>query len=76
MGMPVCTQLGAAGFEVTCTDIEPGRRRSAEAAGARWYPDAAAVAAGVEVAVTVLPGAAEVGAVIDTVIGSLAPGAV
>jgi 3-hydroxyisobutyrate dehydrogenase len=76
IGMSVCARLVAARFDVVCTDLEPGRRVIAEATGASWRRDVAAVAAGVEVAVTVLPGPAEVTAVIDAVSGSLPAGGV
>jgi 3-hydroxyisobutyrate dehydrogenase len=74
--MPVCARLVAAGFGVACTDLESDRRVVAEGVGASWRRDAAAVAAGVEVAVTVLPGPNEVSAVTDAVIGSLPAGGV
>jgi 3-hydroxyisobutyrate dehydrogenase len=74
--MPVCARLVSAGFDVACTDLEPDRRAIAEGFGASWGPDPGAVAAGADVAVTVLPGPAEVSAVIDAVIGSLADGSV
>jgi 3-hydroxyisobutyrate dehydrogenase len=74
--MPVCARLVSAGFDVACTDLEPDRRVIAEGLGATWGPDPGAVAARADVAVTVLPGPAEVSAVIDAVVGSLTNGSV
>ncbi len=74
MGLPICARLARAGLAVTATDIRAEQREPALAAGARWAPDAAALASEVEVVITVLPGPAEVCGLIAELSGGLAPG--
>jgi len=74
MGLPICERLAAEGFAVVATDVRPQLRGAAAAAGARWAPTAAAAAADADVAITVLPGPAEVASLIDEVTAALAPG--
>ena len=75
MGTPVCARLVHAGHAVTVHDGEPGREQAALARGAGWRASAAEVAAGSDVLLTVLPGAAEVEAVMgDAVLDAMAPG--
>jgi 3-hydroxyisobutyrate dehydrogenase len=76
MGAPICACLVRAGHQVTASDADPAREAAALAAGAVWEPSAAAAAARCEVLVTVLPGPAEVGAVMGpAVVAALPPGA-
>jgi 3-hydroxyisobutyrate dehydrogenase len=75
MGLPICERLAGAGHDVVATDLRAELRRPAAAAGARWTASAAELAAAVDVAITVLPGHAEVAAVVGALTGSLAPGA-
>jgi 3-hydroxyisobutyrate dehydrogenase len=74
MGLPICARLTRTGFAVTATDVRAGRCEAALAAGARWRPTAAAVAAESDVVLTVLPGPAEVSSLIAELTGALAPG--
>jgi 3-hydroxyisobutyrate dehydrogenase len=76
MGAPICACLVRAGHQVTASDADPAREAAARAAGAAWEPSAAVAAARCEVLVTVLPGPAEVGAVMGpAVVAALPPGA-
>lgn len=75
MGLPICARLAAAGHPVVATDLRDSQRPAAEAAGARWCADVTSLARGVDVAITVLPGAAEVDALRSELIASLTPGA-
>jgi 3-hydroxyisobutyrate dehydrogenase-like beta-hydroxyacid dehydrogenase len=59
MGAPLIARLAGAGHEVLATDLRPGRRRVALAAGARWAADAAEAAAASDLIVTALPGSPE-----------------
>jgi 3-hydroxyisobutyrate dehydrogenase len=74
MGGPMCARLAAAGFAVTATDTDAARRDAAVAAGAGWIPDARALAAGSEILVTLLPGAADVEAVAAAIAPTLPDG--
>lgn len=76
MGAPICASLVRAGHDVTACDLDPDREQAARAAGAAWEPSAPAAAARCDVLITVLPGPAEVGAVMHTgVVDALRPGA-
>jgi 3-hydroxyisobutyrate dehydrogenase len=76
MGAPICANLVRAGHQVTASDVNPAREGAALAAGARWEPSAPAAAAWSEVLITVLPGPAEVAAVMDGALPAApAPGA-
>ena len=59
IGAPLVARVVGAGHEVVATDVRPERRQAVEQAGARWAPDAAAVAAASSVVFTVLPGSPE-----------------
>ena len=59
IGAPLVARLVAAGHEVVATDIRPDRQDPVERMGARWAPDAADVAGGSSVLITVLPGSPE-----------------
>ena len=77
MGTPICANLVSAGHPVTACDARPERERAARRRGADWRSSAAEAAAVADVFITVLPGAAEVAAVMDdAVLDALAPGAV
>lgn len=76
MGAPICAGLVRAGHDVTACDVDPAREQAALAAGAAWEPSAPAAAARCEVLITVLPGPAEVDAVMrPAVVDALTPGA-
>jgi 3-hydroxyisobutyrate dehydrogenase len=74
MGLPICARLAGAGHHITATDVITDKRAAALRAGATWRADAGAVAAAAEIVITVLPGPAEVAAVIDDVTSKLPPG--
>ena len=76
MGLPVCARLVALGCEVLATDLLAERRAAAASAGASALEDARAVAASADVVITLLPGPAEVTAVIDDVIAGMTAGTV
>jgi 3-hydroxyisobutyrate dehydrogenase len=59
MGMPMCANLVRAGYTVTAGDVRAGRETEVTGCGARWGGEAAAVAAGADVLITVLPGTQE-----------------
>jgi 3-hydroxyisobutyrate dehydrogenase-like beta-hydroxyacid dehydrogenase len=63
IGSALVERLVAAGHDVLATDIDPDRRATVEAAGARWSPDIAAA----EIVFTALPGIPEL---TDLVLGS------
>jgi 3-hydroxyisobutyrate dehydrogenase len=78
MGLPLCTNLSAAGYDVTAHDLRPQVREDVLACGARWAPTRAAAAAAAEILITVLPGPAEVAQVMlepGGVLDALPPGA-
>lgn len=74
MGLPVCERLVAAGWDVAAADARPEVEAAVRAAGARWAPDAAALVDQVDVVVTVLPGTAELQAVMAEAMARLRPG--
>jgi 3-hydroxyisobutyrate dehydrogenase-like beta-hydroxyacid dehydrogenase len=59
MGLPVCTRLVNAGYEVVATDVRADRQRAVCSTGATWKSDTRAVIDTVDVLVTVLPGSVE-----------------
>jgi 3-hydroxyisobutyrate dehydrogenase len=73
MGIPVCERLVLAGWAVTATDARPECEAAVRAVGAGWGADAAALVDEVDVVLTVLPGAAEVQAVMAEAMGRLRP---
>jgi 3-hydroxyisobutyrate dehydrogenase len=76
MGTPICANLVNAGYPVTVCDARPDREQAALACGATWRSSTPEVAANADVLITVLPGPAEVDAVMrDAVLDALAPGA-
>ena len=74
MGIPICGRLAAAGWAVTATDRRPEREADVLAVGARWVPDVAALIDAADVMLTILPGPAEVQAVMAGAIARLRPG--
>ena len=59
MGLPICANLVAAGYQVAAADARPDREDAVRACGAGWYGSPAELAAGAEALITVLPGPAE-----------------
>ena len=76
MGLPICRRLVQAGFSVRATDVRDSVRSELNATGARWKPTAAAVAADIDLLVTVLPGAVEVLDVTSEITDAMPPGAI
>lgn len=74
MGLPVCERLVAAGWEVAAADARPEIEAAVGAAGARWVGDVAALVDQVDVVLTVLPGTAELQAVMAEAMARLRPG--
>jgi 3-hydroxyisobutyrate dehydrogenase-like beta-hydroxyacid dehydrogenase len=74
MGLPICARLAGAGYALAATDSEPQRAGDVHAAGARWVPDTAGLIDEADVVLTVLPGAAEVQAVMGAAMARLRPG--
>jgi 3-hydroxyisobutyrate dehydrogenase len=74
MGLPVCERLVAAGWEVAATDARPELQAAVGTAGAHWVGDVAALVDQVDVVLTVLPGTAEVQAVMAQAMARLRPG--
>jgi 3-hydroxyisobutyrate dehydrogenase len=60
MGLPMCANLVKAGHDVTAGDLRAELEEAVRAAGARWERTPAAVAAGADVLITMLPGPREV----------------
>ncbi|MEU3983389.1 NAD(P)-dependent oxidoreductase [Streptomyces sp. NPDC026672] len=76
MGAPICANLARAGHRVRVFDVRDDIEDTARAVGAEWGGSAAGAVTGADVLVTVLPGPAEVTAVMDDVLlDALAPGA-
>ncbi len=59
MGLPMCANLVRAGHDVTAGDVREELSHAVTACGARWGGQAAAVAAGADVLITMLPGGPE-----------------
>jgi 3-hydroxyisobutyrate dehydrogenase len=74
MGLPICRRLAAAGWAVGATDRRAEREGAVRAAGAGWAPDAAELVGGVGTVLTVLPGQAELEAVMSLATARLRPG--
>jgi 3-hydroxyisobutyrate dehydrogenase len=60
MGLPMCANLVAAGYQVTAADARPQAQADAVRCGARWRDDPAEAAAGADLVITMLPGPPEV----------------
>jgi 3-hydroxyisobutyrate dehydrogenase len=78
MGGPMCARVAGAGFRVTAYDLRPEAVRAAVAAGAEAARTVAGCAQGADVLITMLPGPAQVEAVLtgeDGALAALAPGA-
>lgn len=76
MGLPICTSLGRAGYQVTAGDRRREREAAVRAAGLVWAGETRLVAAAADVLITVLPGPEELREVMDVAIPALRPGAV
>jgi len=74
MGLPVCERLVAAGWEVAATDARPELEAAVGAVGARWVGDVAGLVDQTDVMLTVLPGTADLEAVMAEAIARLRPG--
>ena len=75
MGAGICAALVRAGHDVLAFDVRAEREEEVRAAGARWAPDAAALAAAADVLVSSLPGSPELTEAMAALIGELRPGA-
>jgi 3-hydroxyisobutyrate dehydrogenase len=60
MGLPMCANLVAAGYEVAAADARPEAEAAVLGCGARWRAMPARAAAGADVVITMLPGPREV----------------
>jgi 3-hydroxyisobutyrate dehydrogenase len=60
MGLPMCANLVAAGYEVTAADVRPELEAAVLDRGARWRGRPADAAAGADLVITMLPGPQEV----------------
>ncbi len=69
MGLPIARRLRAAGFEVWAHDADPATDEPLREAAIVTLPDAGALAAGVDVLLTVLPDGAAVHAALDSILG-------
>jgi 3-hydroxyisobutyrate dehydrogenase-like beta-hydroxyacid dehydrogenase len=74
MGLPMCTRLAGAGFDVAATDLRRELRDDVLDIGARWAPSITDAAADADFLITMLPGPDEVAAVIPEATACLAPG--
>lgn len=74
MGLPVCERLVAAGWEVAATDARPELEAAVCAVGARWVGDVAGLVDQTDVMLTVLPGTADLEAVMAEAMARLRPG--
>ena len=75
MGLPMASNLLAAGHTLRVNDLRPDAARGLLGAGAAWAGDAAVAVRDVEVVFTSLPGPPEVEAVSATLIRSIPQGA-
>lgn len=73
MGLPVCTRLVGAGFDVIASDRDANRQAEVEAAGARWADSVELAAGESDVLVTVLPGSGELVDVMAPLLPQLRP---
>jgi 3-hydroxyisobutyrate dehydrogenase len=60
MGLPMCANLAAAGYEVIAADARASRERAVTKCGARWAATPAGAAARADILITMLPGPAAV----------------
>jgi 3-hydroxyisobutyrate dehydrogenase len=60
MGLPVCANLTAGGYDVCAADARPEREAAARQCGARWRGRPAEAAADADLVITMLPGPGEV----------------
>lgn len=59
MGLPMCANLVRAGYDVTAGDVREELQHAVIACGARWGGPGPAIAAAVDVLITMLPGGPE-----------------
>ena len=74
IGLPVCSRLVAAGFDVLAADVRPERESAVHNAGAGWASDVTALVTEAEVLVTVLPGTNELRTAMAIAIPAARPG--
>jgi len=74
MGLPICGNLAAAGYQVITGDRRAEREQPARAAGASWGGDTSAVAAEADVLITALPGSQELRQAMIAATPALRPG--
>lgn len=72
MGLPMCANLVAAGYEVIASDARPQARADAARCGAGWRDRPAEAAAEADLVITVLPGPGELSAAMTGAGGILA----
>jgi len=60
MGLPMCANLAAAGYDVTASDARAELEAAVRQRGARWAGTSAEAAAGADIVITMLPGPREV----------------
>jgi 3-hydroxyisobutyrate dehydrogenase len=75
MGLSIAARLHDAGVHAIATDRRPELEAVAHASGIHWAEGVAEAASTSQIAITVLPGPAEVRAVIEPVLANLHPGA-
>jgi 3-hydroxyisobutyrate dehydrogenase-like beta-hydroxyacid dehydrogenase len=76
MGLPICTRLVAAGFEVMASDRRAECEHAARHAGAAWARDLEQAVRDTEVVVTVLPGSDALLEIVPDVTSQLRQGSV
>lgn len=74
MGLPICERLAAAGWDVAATDLRSAAETDVRAAGARWAANVDALVDESDLVLTVLPGPAEVRAVMAGAMARLRAG--
>jgi 3-hydroxyisobutyrate dehydrogenase len=72
MGLPMCANLAAAGYEVIAADARPGREQAVTECGAHWAATPAGAASRAGILITMLPGPAAVSDVMTGTGGALA----
>ncbi len=75
MGLPMCARLAGSGRPVLAMDRRREARTAVLAAGADWTDSLAELGARCDVVITVLPGPAEVAAILGDLLAALSPGA-
>ena len=75
MGAGICASLVRSGHDVLAFDVRAEREEDVRAAGARWAPDASALAGAADVLVSSLPGSPELTGAMAAITADLRPGA-